>query len=124
MKLIRDFASHEVAHNFSLKLRGKGIPTHVAMFRGNNTHKYGGGPKTWAVWVLVDTQLDDAVRLIKGSRYEVRNPLSEEEIVAIEVEALRKGKYEILRNLSVFLIVLVGLVVSVISIWLDKYAKF
>lgn len=122
MKLIRDFTSHDVAHNFSLKLRGKGIPTHVAMFRGNNTHRYGGGPKTWAVWVLVDTQLDDAIRLIKVSRHEVRNPLDEEEIVAIEMELLRKGKNEILRNLSVFLIALVGLVVFVISIWLDKHA--
>ncbi|MFT4763814.1 MAG: hypothetical protein ACI9OH_000904 [Oleispira sp.] len=122
MKLIRDFTSHDVAHNFSLKLRGKGIPTHVAMFRGNNTHRYGGGPKTWAVWVLVDTQLDDAIRLIKGSRHEVRNPLNEEEIVAIEMELLRKGKNEILRNLSVLLIALVGLVAFVISIWLDKHA--
>ena len=77
MKLIRDFTSHDVARNFSIKLRGKGIPTHIAMFRGNNTSLYGGGPKTWAVWVLIDTQLDDAIRLIKGSRYEVKDPLSE-----------------------------------------------
>jgi hypothetical protein len=54
------------------------------MFRGNNTHKYGGGIKTWAVWVLLDSQYDDAIKLIKGNRHQIENPLTQEQIVVME----------------------------------------
>ncbi len=78
MKLVQDFTDQNEALGFSLKIRAKGIPNHVAMFRGNNTHRYGGGPKTWAVWVLIDSQFEDAVKLIRNSRHKIKNPLSEE----------------------------------------------
>ncbi len=120
MKLVRDFTDQNEALRFSLKIRAKGIPNHVAMFRGNNTHRYGGGPKTWAVWVLIDTQFDDAIKLIKGSRHKVKEPLTEEEIVSIEMEMSKNDKRKIIIDLSIFTVVFIGLIIFVISIWFDN----
>lgn len=114
MKLVRDFTEEELAIRFSRKLRSKGIANHVAMFRGNNTFIYGGGPKTWAVWVLLDGQYSDALRLVKGSRYEVKNPLTEDEILALEENIAKIEKKKIWRELFVFLVLFFGSISLVI----------
>ncbi|MFL0798779.1 MAG: hypothetical protein K6L73_14955 [Cellvibrionaceae bacterium] len=114
MKLVRDFTEEELAINFSRKLRSKGIANHVAMFRGNNTFKYGGGPKTWAVWVLLESQHSDALKLIKGARHVVENPLTEEEILELEMRLGKAAKNKILRELGLFVVLFVGAILLVI----------
>jgi hypothetical protein len=119
MKLVEDFTDQNEAINFSLAIRAKGIPNHVAMFRGNNTHRYGGGPKTWAVWVLIDPQFDDAIKLIRNSRHKVKNPLTEEEIFSIEMDLSKNDRRKIIIDSSIFITAFIGLIVFVVSIWLD-----
>jgi hypothetical protein len=122
MKLVRDFTEQEFAESFALKLRSKGIPSHFAMFRGNNTHRYGGGPETWAVWVLIDEQHEDALKLIKSSRHKVTNPLSEDEIVAFE-ENLKVSNTKSVFLHSVALIVgLICLIGFVVHLWASQNA--
>ena len=107
MKLIRDFTDNESAIRFSQKLRSNGVPSHVAMFRGNNTSIYGGGPKTWAVCVLIDSQYDDALMLIKGNRHKVNNPLNESEIVELESMLAKANKKKILIEIIVFMVFII-----------------
>ncbi len=84
MKLVRDYNERADATNFSEKLKSHGIAAKVAMNKGNNSHIFGGGPKSWGVWVLLDEQYPDAYQLRKGNRHKVKRPLSPEEIEAIE----------------------------------------
>lgn len=104
MKLVRDFTDNESAIRFAQKLRSNGVPSYVAMFRGNNTSIYSGGPKTWAVWVLIDSQHNDALMLIKGNRHKVDNPLTESEIIELESMHAKANKKRVLIEISIFMI--------------------
>ena len=107
MKLVRDFTDNESAIRFAQKLRSNGVASHVAIFRGNNTSIYSGGQKTWAVWVLIDSQYNDALMLIKGNRHKVDNPLTESEIIELESMLAKANKKRGLIEISIFIILII-----------------
>lgn len=122
MKLVRDFTEKDDAEAFARKLISRGIPVHFAMFRGNNTFRYGGGPKTWAVWVLIDEQHEDAIKLIKGSRHKVSSPLTEEEMASFYAEIKAHNKKGIKTHIAVFIAGLLFLVGLILVIWGSNHA--
>ncbi|WP_308375649.1 hypothetical protein [Microbulbifer sp. RZ01] len=118
MKIVRDFKQQDDAVNFAFKLRERGIPTHVGVFKSNNSHFYtGGGPRTYGVWVLDEKQHHDAVLLIKGGRHKVENPLSEEQMVHLERELSRKNIRIVVRDLILFSLGLGTLIVLLVGLW-------
>lgn len=118
MKIVRDFTSEKDAVSFAHKLRERGIPTHIGVFKGSNFHIYtSDGPKTYGVWVLEDSQYNDAVRLIKGGKHKVKNPLSEEQIAHLEAELTRKNIHVILRDMAIFSLGLGILIFFLIDLW-------
>jgi len=122
MKLVRDFTERDMAFSFAKRLRRKGIPNHIAMFRGNNTHRYGGGPKTWAVWTLIDNQHDDAIQLIKNKGHKVQSPLSEPEIIQFELDLAQRTNKSVLTQLAIFTAGLLSLMVFIIYLWYSRNA--
>jgi hypothetical protein len=110
MYLVRDFEEKDSAVAFYRRLRKNGIAGHVAMFRGNNTRRYGGGEKTWAVWVLLKEQHPEALILIKSKRYKVKSPLSEKEIVELESQISKRNLKKIaIESSLILLVVLIAL---------------
>ena len=111
MKIVRDFVEERDAIAFSVKLRERGIPTHVGVFKSNNVSFYSSdGPRTYGVWVLDDTQHRDAVLLTKCSRYKVENPMTEEQVARLEEEISRKNIRVVVRDLIIFLACFLGVV--------------
>ncbi|WP_461518074.1 hypothetical protein [Porticoccus sp.] len=117
MKIIADFVEKERAVSFSRRLRRKGIPTHVAIFKGNNTHLYGGGPKTFGVWSLVDCQHNDAVILLKDKGHKVEYSLSEDQMQLLENEIGVAQLKKVRRDIAVFVIVFISVMFFVIWSW-------
>jgi hypothetical protein len=87
MKLVKTFSHIDFAATFSCKLREFGIPTYigtVVISNDNFKYRYQVRPTAYGVWVLLETQYEDALKLRKGRRHKVKNPLSEEEMVRVE----------------------------------------
>ena len=118
MKIVRDFKQEDEAVKFAGKLRERGIPTHVGVFKANNSYFYtGGGPRTYGVWVLDEKQYHDAVLLIKGRRHVVKNPLSEDQMVRLESEISSRNIKMVARDLIIFSLVLGTLIVLLVRQW-------
>jgi hypothetical protein len=113
MSLVRCHANIESAAAFSNKLRTLGIPTYIGIHRSNDTNRYGGGPKIYGVWVLLDSQLEDAKKLIKGNQHKVENPLTEEEMVGLENSMRANRKSEFLKVTSYIIVILLSIAFSI-----------
>ena len=122
MKLVRDYHHQGDAKEFSLKLRKKGILSFTAPSRATPNRPPSGLYKRHdfrvGVWVVLEEQFYDAVRLSKGNRHVVQNPLTEEEMKEIEI-SIEKLKYESRDRLltTATLVVFVTLLVIVVLMY-------
>jgi|GEM_PF-4713622 len=90
MKLVRDYHYQSDAKALSLKLRDKGVLTFTAPSKAIPNKPLSGLYKRHnfrtGVWVVLEEQLSDAVKLSKGNKHIVEKPLTEEEMKEIEIE--------------------------------------
>lgn len=89
MKYIRDYDSRSDATAFKDKLRKKGVLAVIEKSRAVPPR-----PSAWkeprrfrtGVWVVIDYQYEDAMSLRKGNSHVVKNPLTEDEMLRLELE--------------------------------------
>ena len=90
MKLVRDYHYQSDAKDLSLKLRKKGVLSFTAPSRAIPNQPLSGLYKRHnfrtGVWVVLEQQYSDAIKLAKGNRHTVQNPLTEEQMKEIELE--------------------------------------
>lgn len=86
MKLLEQYQSTYDAERVALELRRKGILAQVSD-KFANPHSFASGAFKVGLWVIVDEQFDDAFSVLNDQDYEVQNPLTEVEMIAIEQAA-------------------------------------
>jgi len=124
MKLVRDYHYEGDAKALSKKLRSKGILSFIAPSKAAPNKPMSGLYKQHkfrvGVWVVLENQYSDALGLSKGSRHKVGNPLTEEEMRAIElnIEKLKINKRERYYMMTSYIIVGVIVLVIIYNIFL------
>ena len=89
MKYIRDYDSRGDATALKDKLRKKGVLAVIEKSRAVPPR-----PSAWkeprrfrtGVWIVIDSQYEDAMSLRKGNSHVVENPLTEDEMLRLELE--------------------------------------
>ncbi|WP_370980220.1 hypothetical protein [Agaribacterium sp. ZY112] len=115
MKLVVDFMTPNRANKFARLLRREGIPSFVGISRvGHHPNRFIWGQRTYGVWVLVESQHREALSLAEGNEVKVSNPLSEEEMILVEKQAIRKDRITIIRDISVFFVAVMAFVIFVV----------
>jgi len=79
MKLLKEFDNKEEAKVFASALLHKGIAAHLAGAYSSNYRIVTGTTKV-SVWVVLNEQFEDAVKLINDPDYQVQNRLPDAEI--------------------------------------------
>lgn len=84
MKLLCEYLSQADAEALSLKLREKGILTHVSARYSRSLSSLYTGAVSSGVWVVLEVQYKDAVALLHSCHHKVENPLTESEMLELE----------------------------------------
>lgn len=106
MKLISEYYSEADAEAAGQRLRTRGILTHVSSTNSHRLSRRFTGAFKVGLWVVVDNQYQDACRILSGQQCKVRDPLDEEQMMALESFARQQSPTLILKGLLVALIVI------------------
>jgi hypothetical protein len=87
LKLLRQYESQTDAETLSQRLRNKGILTYISSKQSRSLSSLYTGVFKTGVWVVLETQHQDAFALLKSSRHKVANPLTEPEMQELERSA-------------------------------------
>ena len=117
MKLIQEFYSEVDAEKARDKLRKRGILTYISSKGSNNLSSIYTGAFKVGLWAVLDNQYHDACKILTKKQCKVRYPLSEDQMVEIEINNKKEAPSIILRALLkflVFVIVVVGTTIFLI----------
>ena len=87
MKLVTEFAAEDEAVSFATMLEQKGIATFLSNRRTHRVITYPRVMSDVGLWVILDSQLGDAVALLDNPNHVVREPLTATEIAKIKASA-------------------------------------
>lgn len=91
MILLKEYVSEIDADNLAERLRRKGVFTHVSGKQSKQLGALVTGAVKVGVWAVLDHQVKDAIALLSNNKHQVENPLTEEEMVDIEVKMASTG---------------------------------
>lgn len=87
MRLVRRYFDLANAENDAEFLEGRGIPTHLSSKASFSL----GGAHTGAIrvglWVILNSQFADAVKVLEDPNYPVSSPLSKAQIIELKEQA-------------------------------------
>lgn len=111
MKLIQGFHSEVDAETARDKLRKRGILAYISSKGSYNLSSVYTGAFKVGLWAVLDNQYHDACKILSKAQCKVRYPLSEDQMLEIELNNRKETPSLILRALLkflVFLIIVVG----------------
>jgi len=116
MKLLRTyFDDHQSDQDYGL-LKSKGLAVKVFFKESRNIGLFSAGVVKVSIWVLLDHQYEDALRLLEDHSYVPRTSMSFEETQKIEDQAKTQFALTIKKFLYPFFAVLIGIASYVILI--------
>jgi len=107
MILLKEYVSETDADALADRLRAKGVLTHVSGRQSQQLSAFVTGAVKVGVWAVLDHQAKDAVALLSNNRHQVVNPLSEEEMIDLELKMTAAGGD--LSNIAIKVLVVIGL---------------
>lgn len=105
MQLISEYLSKLDAEDARQKLRKRGIFTFVSSARSYSLSSYFTGALKVGLWAVFDNQYNDACRILAGKQCKVRHPLSEDQMVEMEILSKQRSPSLILKGLVAALVV-------------------
>lgn len=91
MILLKEFDSLIDAESLAGRLRSSGVLTYISGKHANHLGPAVTGPIKVGVWVVLDHQAQDAEALLINNEHQVKQPLTEEEMITLEAQ----GKHAI-----------------------------
>lgn len=104
MKLLAVFDSEVSATEASHKLEQAGVASYISFKRLQLIPITSGGTRQFGLWVLLDSQIQDAEAVLRNPDHKVRNQLSGAEIEELRQSIRNSGHAPALRALMPFLI--------------------
>lgn len=98
MQLIEQYASLPDAQNAAIRLRREGILTHISSLNSYVMSGLFTGAVRVGLWSVLDSQYEDACKLLANPEHIVTTGLSEDELVLIEKNA-KKDSYDFFNKL-------------------------
>jgi hypothetical protein len=120
MKLVSQYPDLGEAENDSSLLEFRGIATFISNRRANRLNALPSIAYRVGLWVVLDEQLNDALKLLSNQDHAVSNPLSRSEIIELKNSVGSGNLTQVLRFLVKMLLIvsLVALAVgAVVFIW-------
>jgi hypothetical protein len=115
MRLLCEFDDLGGAENLANTLRSKGIAIYISGVN-SRAHRVVTGTLKVGLWIILDDQLDAAHKIKNGLRYELKNKLTEQEIIDVEhrmsAANLSSFSESFLNNIFVVIIFIVIVVVG------------
>ena len=87
MRLYRQYTSVTEAENIAERLEKRGIPSHVSGKHSMQLSGYLTGTLKVGLWIVLNEQYEDAVKVINNPGYRPRNTLSPEELERVKAQA-------------------------------------
>ncbi len=84
MKLVDQYIDPSMANAARVRLRIAGIATHVDVMDPHNVQPSKSGKTRVGLWVLDETQHEDAIQVLINPEYKLKNPLSFDQISKLE----------------------------------------
>ena len=116
VKLLSTYSSVSDAEDRSRFLESKGIAAFVSSKHSMRLGRYFTGAFRVGLWVILDEQYDDAIRVLNDSHHEVSYKLPQSEIAAIRQSINTGDKSVVLRLLFQILLIAVGFAVAVLTL--------
>lgn len=98
MQLIEQFASLPDAQDAALRLRREGILTHISSLNSYVMSGLFTGAVRIGLWSVLDSQYEDACKVLTDPKHIVTTGLSEDELVLIEKNA-KKDSFDFFNKL-------------------------
>jgi len=95
MKLLTTYTDIDEAQNTAWNMRQNGILTYVSSTNSKRLGSVFTGVFSVGLWVVIDTQLHDAIQLLENPNHTVIEKLTEEEIQNLEQQANEQYKESI-----------------------------
>ena len=84
MKLVDQYIDPSMANAARVRLRIAGIATHVDIMDPHTLQPSGSGKTRVGLWVLDESQHEDAIQVLVNPEYKLKNPLSLDQISRLE----------------------------------------
>jgi len=120
MELISQYPDLGEAENDSYLLESRGIATFIAGRRANRLLGHRRFVYQVGLWVVLDEQLNDALKLLSNQDHTVSNPLSRSEIIELKTSVGSGDLTVVLRFLAKMLLIVslvAAAVGAVVFIW-------
>ncbi len=116
MRLLARFETRTEAAERAAFLRAHGIATHLADVTLPRMHRVQGGKAAHSLWVLFESQYDDALALLKNPDHPVEQRLSKAQMNILETEGAEQVRRTLIRWSLIVLAVLGAAALAVILI--------
>lgn len=114
MQLIGEYFSKLDAEEARAKLRKRGILTFISSTRSHSLSRRFTGAFKVGLWAVFDNQYNDACRILTGRQCKVRHPLSEDQMVEIELLSKQRSPSLILNGLAIALVATCVVVLAIV----------
>lgn len=85
MKLLVQYSNILDAEYLSERLRNKGVMTYISSSKSHSMGRIQSGALRVGVWVVLESQYEDAFTLLRNKRHKANAPLTKEEMVELEL---------------------------------------
>ena len=120
MELVSQYPDLGEAENDSYLLESRGIATFISSRRANRLLGHQRFAYQVGLWVVLDEQLDDALKLLSNKDHAVSNPLSRSEIIELK-NSVGSGDLTLVLRVLAKMLLIVSLVAvavgAVVFIW-------
>ncbi len=114
MKLVDQYIDPGMASAARERLRNAGIATRVDVMDPHNLQPSKSGKTRVGLWVLDDSQHEDALQALADPGHKLKNPLSFDEIVSLEAAVERRPPPRLKRRNVVLILLLIALLLGLV----------